>query len=118
MSQSRGISERSGWSGLPNYDTILTLSNSMQPYSFQLPDCLAAVQGLSKLRVLEVVLPSTHDRYCQDSRPAWESRMKEHAITVLGNIQGHAKVLKMTSTDVLSRWEDIRDPATQITVIP
>ena len=118
MSQPRGISDRSGLSGLPNYDTLLTPSNPIQPYSFQVPDCVTAVQELSKLRVLEVVLPCTHDPYSRDSRPVWESRMKEHAINVLENIRGHAKVLKMTSTDVLSGWEDIRDTATQITVIP
>jgi len=44
--------------------------------------------------------------------------MKEHAVTVLGNTLGHTKVLKMSAAGILSRWDDIRDTETQITVIP
>jgi len=43
--------------------------------------------------------------------------MKEHAITVLGNIRGHSKVLKLISGNS-SRWGNIEDIKTQIMVIP
>jgi len=43
--------------------------------------------------------------------------MKEHAITVLGNIRGHSKVLKMVSGNS-SRWGDIEGIEAQIMVIP
>jgi hypothetical protein len=44
--------------------------------------------------------------------------MKEHAITVLGNIRGHTKVLRMISMGDFSRWGDIRDVETQIVAVP
>ena len=45
--------------------------------------------------------------------------MKAHAVTVLGKIPGHTKVLKMITVDNLSRWEDIRDIGIpRITVVP
>ena len=43
--------------------------------------------------------------------------MKELAITALGDIQGHAKALKMSTVGVLSRWDDIRDAETHTMVI-
>ena len=39
-------------------------------------------------------------------------------MTVLGNIRGHAKVLKMISMGNFSRWEGIRDVETQTIVVP
>ena len=74
-----------------------------------------------KLRLLEVVLSRAVDWDSSNSepRPVWESLMKDHAITVLGNIHGHAKVLKMISVGnpaiSPSGWEeDIHDIVTQI----
>jgi len=90
----------------------------VQPYNFQAPSCITVAEGFKKLRVLEVVLSCRLDIYFADPRPVWESQMKEHAITVLGNTQGHAKALKIGTVDILSRWDDIRDIETQIIAIP
>jgi hypothetical protein len=44
--------------------------------------------------------------------------MKEHAVTILENIHGHTKVLKVISVDSFSRWDDIRDIETRIITVP
>ena len=62
----------------------------IQPYRHEALGCINAIQGLKKLRLLEVVLPRTHPRDAS-------SRLEGHAIVVLGNIRGHTKVLKMIS---------------------
>ena len=44
--------------------------------------------------------------------------MKEHAITVLRNISGHTKLLKMVSIGDFPMWGDLREVETQIITVP
>ena len=76
------------------------------------------MQGFKKLRFLEVVFSCRLDIYLANPRPVWETQMKDHAVTILGNIQGHGKVLKMSAAGIFSRWNDIHSTETQITAIP
>jgi hypothetical protein len=99
-------------------NTIPAHLTSKQPYSFQLTHCITVAQGFKKLRLLEVILSCRLEFYSSNLRPIGESRMKEHAVTVLDNIHGHTKVLKIISMDNFSRWEDIRDIETQIITVP
>jgi len=82
------------------------------------PECISAVQGLRKLRLLEVVLPCPLNFGYRHPRHVWESKMKEHAIAVLGNIRGHTKVLKMISVGSFYSWANIRNVETQIITVP
>jgi len=93
-------------------------SSPMQPYCFQVPECINPVQDFEKLRLLELVLPCRLDFYSSDPRPVWEARIKERATTVLGNIHGHTKSLKMISVGGFPRWENIHDVETQRIEVP
>lgn len=102
----------------PKYTTLFYIrSDVMQPDRYETPKCISAAQGLRKLRLLEVVLPRFLS-YRRPLRHVWDTQMKEHAITVLGNIDGHTKVLKMTSIGSSCSPMDIHDVETQAITIP
>ena len=103
---------------VPSAKGVVGHAHAIQPYGFQTLDCISAVQGFRKLRLLEVVLPCRSDTYFPHTRPVWESVMKEHAIIVLRGIHGHIKVLKMISIGGFPRWEDIHDAETQVIAVP
>ena len=116
MSQPQRTWDRAGQSVLGIYDTCHIYSDVAQPHCFRVLECISAVQGLKKLRLLEVVLPRVLT--LNYPRDAWESQMKEHAVAVLGKIRGHAKVLKMISIGSSYSRVEIRDVVTQIITVP
>ena len=116
MSQSGGVWDRPGQYAPGIYGTPRTHSDAIQPYFNTVLKCIDAVQGLRRLRLLEVVLPRVLT--LNYPRDVWESQMKDHAVAVLGKIRGHAKVLKMISIGSSYSRVEIRDVATQIIMVP
>ena len=90
----------------------------IQPYRHEALGCINAIQGLKKLRLLEVVLPCDLTPGFPHPRDAWESQVEGHAIAVLGNIRGHTKVLKMISIGSSYSHVEIRDVKIHTVTVP
>ena len=89
----------------------------MQPHYNIVFECIGAVQGFRRLRLLEIVLPI----YLPiPYRPrVLGSQVQEQAAAVLGNIRGHAKVLKVIYIGGPYRVMEVRDiDLIQTTTIP
>ena len=88
----------------------------IQPAHSRVFECISAVQGLRKLRLLEVVLPFASPLFYQQRFR--RSGMKEHATAVLGDIRGHAKVFKMITLCGSYRFLWTREIEIQTVTVP
>ena len=88
MSQFGGVWNHRGQWIVRIYNTLHICSEVIQPRFLEIADCVSAAQGFKKLRLLEVFLPHFH---CHS---LWELQREKN---FLGNVRGHAKVLKTIS---------------------